>query len=485
MVPNVYTYNSLLFGICKSGWCWKALSLFYCFRKRGFIPNVYSYTSLVMGFGNKGSWKEAYRILEDMRIDGFLPTVVTYTVLINCLCKYGLVDEGLRILKVMGEVGCHPDLITYNVLLGALSFLNRVSDAGQLIWVMEEKGLIPDQYTCCAVAAGLLKNGYVRESQDLLYRAVRGNIMDIVTWNIILCSLCVDNRVMEAISMLSCMIKRGFIPNNMTCNIILKGLCMECIDEALYFFDGVDWGKNGPDLISFNTVLSASCKQGNSPMIWRVLDRMDSEGVKPSVVTMTCLMQYFGEAGKYMECIKLFNYMIRHGYCPTSVTYNILLNNLCKKGFLSDAKRLFNEFKGIETFPDTTSYNILIHAYIKNGDFLLVQCLLFDMYSRGLVPDAITYGYLNYGLGKEKGIDAALDLEEQMVEDGVRPSVSYYNPILAALFRKDRLWDAFLILVKMEIDEVESDGRKRLSKAKKILEIIIKKAHIQSKVEAS
>jgi len=51
---------------------------------------------------------------------------------------------------------------------------------------MEEKGLIPDQYTCCAVAAGLLKIGYVKESQDLLYGVVRGNIMDIVTWNIIL-----------------------------------------------------------------------------------------------------------------------------------------------------------------------------------------------------------------------------------------------------------------------------------------------------------
>ena len=72
-----------------------------------------------------------------------------------------------------------------------------------------------------------------------------------------------------------------------------------------------------------------------------------------------------------------------------------------------------------------------------------------------------------------------------MVENGVRPSVSYYNSTLAALFRKDRLWDAFLISFKMEIKEVESDGRKRLSEAMKVLEIIIKKAHIQSKVEAS
>jgi len=48
---------------------------------------------------------------------------------------------------------------------------------------------------------------------------------------------------------------------------------------------------------------------------------------------------------------------------------------------------------------------------------------------------------------------------------------------LLCLERKDRLWDVFLILVKMEIKEVESDGRKWLSEAMKVLEIIIKNTH--------
>lgn len=493
LVPDLYTCNSLLFGVCRSGWCWQGLSLFYSFRKRGVVPNVYTYTSLVMGFSDKGLWKEAYWILEEMKMDGCLPTVVTYTVLIKSLCKHNLVDEGLRVLKIMREEGCHFDLIPYNVLLHALFLLKRVSDAKHLIRDMEIKGLFPDQYTCCAIAAGLLKNGYVTASHDLLYKAIRGNIMDIVTWNMILRSLCLDNRPREAMTMLSCMIKSGFFPNNLICNIILKGLCMECMDEALYFFNGIHWGKNGPDMISSTIILSEAYKQGNFPMIRKVLCHMDSKGLKPNIASMTCLIQFLGESGKSTECINLLIYMIHVGYSVTAITIagNMLLNRLCKKGLLSDAKRLFNKFKDHGTFPDITSYNILIDAYIRKGNLLLAQCFLFDMYGRGLVPDATTYRSLTYAPFKETTIDV-VGLKEQMAKDGVRPSVSYYNSLLGATLRNGAFWDAYLLLVKMEIQGIESDaisceifdhamspgGRKRFSKAMKVLEIIIREAYI-------
>ncbi|XP_020273174.1 pentatricopeptide repeat-containing protein At1g06580-like isoform X2 [Asparagus officinalis] len=233
LVPDAYTCNSLLFSVCRSNWCWQTLPLFYRFRKSGFVPTEYSYTSLVMGFGKKGLRREIDLIMEEMRRDGCFPTVVTYTVLIKCLCKYKLVDEALRILiKDMSNEGCEPDVVTYNVLFGALISLNRVKDSDRLCLVMEENGIIADQYTYCAIATSLLKNEHVSKSLDLLYQAVRDNVMDIVTWNIILRGLCVENRVRDAIATLSCMIKRGFVPNNVTCNIVLKGICLECIDKS-------------------------------------------------------------------------------------------------------------------------------------------------------------------------------------------------------------------------------------------------------------
>ena len=211
------------------------------------------------------------------------------------------------------------------------------------------------------------------------------------------------------------------------------------------------------------------------------------------VVSMTCLMQYFGKADKMSECFKLFEHMISNGLIPTIFTYNVLLDNLCKKGYLVPAYKIFHDFKGTGKFPDTISYTILIHASARKGDLSKVNHLLIDMYSRGLVPNAITYASIKNVLCKTGKINAALHLENSMVDNGVEPSISYYNTILDSMLRMGRLWDVFLILVKMEIIGIELDvvslkilncamskgGRERFSKAMKVLEILMNRGESQ------
>ncbi|XP_020599888.1 pentatricopeptide repeat-containing protein At1g64580-like [Phalaenopsis equestris] len=496
-VLNVYTYNPILSSLCNSGQTSIALAFFCSLRKRGFLLNVYSYTSLILGFSRKGLWIDAYSVLEFMQCNGCLPTVVTYTVLIKFLCKYNFVEDALRIYGMMDGKGCSPDQITYNVLFHELCTQNRIFEAIKLVEEMSVKGFHPDHFTYCTLATCMLKVGLVRTSQELLLKVLSTDKhVDVITWNVYFHSLCYDNRALEASSLLLRKVGEGFVPTNVTRNTILKGLCLEKkLEEALKFLDHNEWGREGHDVISFNTILFTACNNGHSSMIRRILYRMKSEGIEANVVTLTCLMQYFGKMGNLLSCYDLFIFMINNGYNPTTITYNVLLNMLCKNEMVEEAFQMFLEFKGSRSFPDTTSYNILMHATIDKS--LLVRCLLANMYRWDLLPDGITYTLLSSSLCRRRNIRAALRLEYVMIEHEVRPHVSFYNNIMDVMFREGRLGDVYWLLLKMEFDGIELNeassnildrallkgGRKRFPKAMLVLENLIRKGKILSKFE--
>ncbi|KAL7163021.1 hypothetical protein ACSBR2_039176 [Camellia fascicularis] len=220
-------------------------------------------------------------------------------------------------------------------------------------------------------------------------------------YNIFFNILCHENRSSESLSLLRSMMEIGFRPNNVSYNTILKGFCKENIDEALELFDHIEWGANGPDIVSFNTILSAVRKKGNSPMIRRILYRMEYEGIKLNVVSTTCLIQYFCTVGKIPECLKLLEAMISNGPSPTIVTFNTLMSSLRKNRLLGTALRIFTYLKSTGVLPDMIAYNILIRASIREGNDELMGQLLREMYSRSLKPDAVTFGSFIYGLARK------------------------------------------------------------------------------------
>ncbi|KAH7850611.1 hypothetical protein Vadar_000449 [Vaccinium darrowii] len=181
---------------------------------------------------------------------------------------------------------CDPDLITYNIVLCELSHQSRVAEISELVRVIDQKGLYPDPFSHSALVGGLFKAGEIEMSTKLLLDIIsRGCTVDTVMYNICLNIICHKNKSSDSLFVMRNMIEIGFKSNNVTHNTILKGLCKENIDEALELFDCVEWDVNGPDLVSFNTVLSAAYHQGNSPSVEKILDRMDFEGVRRNAVS--------------------------------------------------------------------------------------------------------------------------------------------------------------------------------------------------------
>lgn len=215
------------------------------------------------------------------------------------------------------------------------------------------------------------------------------------------------------------------------------------------------WPRYGPDLISFNTILSAASKRRDSSMVQKILWRMEYEGIKPDVVTSTCLIQYYCSIGKVADCLKLVESMVINGHQPNTITFNTLLIGLCKNRLLGLAEGIFSRFKQIGVSPDTITYNILIRAFILEDNDLMVYELAKDMHNHKLRPNAGTYGCLVYTLCRRGKIALALHLRDQLRENGIPPDISIYNDIMKAMFMRRMFWEIISLFKDMAIDGCE------------------------------
>ena len=156
------------------------------------------------------------------------------------------------------------------------------------------------------------------------------------------------------------------MPNNVSYNTILKGFCGENkVHEAFELLGYFDWGANGPDVVSLNTILSAACREGNSLMIQRVLCRMRNERVQLNDVSYVSLIQYFARLGKTSKFSKLIDGMMCQELKFNKITFNLLLHKLCHNGLLGMTWKLFEQLRNKGFLLDMVSYNVLIDAFVR------------------------------------------------------------------------------------------------------------------------
>uniref|UniRef100_A0A803KN83 Pentatricopeptide repeat-containing protein n=1 Tax=Chenopodium quinoa TaxID=63459 RepID=A0A803KN83_CHEQI len=206
--PNLVIYNTIIDSLCKDSLLQQAMDLFSAIKTDGIQPNVVTYTSLIRGLYNSGCREEAKAVLTEMLKTNIAPTVVTYSTLVDMFCKDGNVKEAQATLQLMTHKGVTPNIFTYNALLDGYCLRGQMRDAKKLLDIMAQNGCEPD------LAVALL--------EDMEDKGIRP---DIVTYNILMDSLCEAGQLEDAAKFFSDLVLKGLQPSLKTYNILVKGFC--------------------------------------------------------------------------------------------------------------------------------------------------------------------------------------------------------------------------------------------------------------------
>ncbi|KAK9924367.1 hypothetical protein M0R45_032737 [Rubus argutus] len=278
--PSLLTFNTMINILCKKGKVQEAeLILSTIIIQYDMLPDVFTYTSLVLGHCRNGNLKLAFEVYDRMVKAGCDPNSVTYSTLINGLCNEGRVDEALDMLDEMIEKGIEPTVYTYTVPITSLCEANRPLEAIGLFRSMRKTGCYPNIHTYTALISGLSRTGKLKIAIGLYHKLLKdGMVPSTVTFNTIINELIEAGRYDMGLKIIYWMERHDYCisENIRTHNHIIKGLClMGKIHKAMALLSKMLKVGPCPNVITYNTLINGYLNRGNVNNALRLLDLID------------------------------------------------------------------------------------------------------------------------------------------------------------------------------------------------------------------
>ncbi|XP_044502827.1 pentatricopeptide repeat-containing protein At3g61520, mitochondrial-like [Mangifera indica] len=308
VMPNVITLNTLIDGMCKHGRINNAVQFFKDMMKKGLYGNAVTYTTFINAFCNVNNIKEAMEWFHDMCRAGCTVDAVVYYTLISGLCQAGRVNDASVVLSKLKEAGFRPDTVCYNVLIGAFCKKKMLDKAYEMLAEMEAAGIRPDCVTYNTLISYLSKDGNFLAARQLMKRMLDdGLVPTVVTYGALIHAYCLHGMVDEALKIFRDMNSASNVaPNTVICNILVDSLCKNNqVDVALSLMDNMKVKEVKPNTATFNAMFKGLREKNMLDEALKLMDEMVEHACHPNYISMEILTEWLSAAGE-LEKLRKF-----------------------------------------------------------------------------------------------------------------------------------------------------------------------------------
>ncbi|KAL8496731.1 hypothetical protein ACS0TY_020415 [Phlomoides rotata] len=180
-----------------------------------------------------------------------------------------------------------------------------------------------------------------------------------------------------------------------------------------------------PSLKSYNILFAALLSRGKNSYINHMymetirclFKQMVDDGVEPDIFCLNCMIKGYVLSLHINDALRIFHQMDTVYSCqPNSFSYDYLIHGLCAQGRTKNARELFDRMKKSGFVPSSKSYNSLVNSLALEGEVDEAVQFLWEMAENQRLADFITYRTVLDEISRQKGIKAALKLNEQFRE---------------------------------------------------------------------
>nr|GLL36202.1 pentatricopeptide repeat-containing protein At1g63330-like [Ipomoea trifida] len=430
--PNLYVYNVMILGFCKSGCLQIGESLLHLMRKFGCEPDAITYNILINAYCMKGWTSDALNWVHLMIEHGCNPSSITFGTIVSALCKEGNIIEARKIFDGMQEIGVSANTEIYNALMDGYVKAREIDQANALFEEMIKKGVVPDGITVNTLVAGYYK--YRREEHA--------------------------DRLLKDLTMME------LIPDCSLTDVYIAGLCWaERLDEAVELLHTMLEKGIPLSVIAFNSIIAAYSRVGLEDNAFEIYNIMVKFGQTPSASTCASLLMCLCTTGRLHEAKELMTKMIAMDFPISRISFTVLLDGYFKKGDTTGAQILWEEMARIVSKlfasgwePDITTYNIRLHGFCTSRKINRAVMMLDELISAGLVPNTVTYNTMMSGACNDI-LDRAMILAAKLVKMAFIPNIVTANLLLSQLCKQGLpqralMWGQKLSQIGIEFDEI-------------------------------
>ncbi|PHT59433.1 hypothetical protein CQW23_01796 [Capsicum baccatum] len=341
--PNVITYTTILNAFADQGNLGLSFAMLSKMFVRGCSPNIHSFTCLTKGNSLMGRWYEALDVWDGMIKEGTLPNVVAYNTLLHGLCLAGNMNMAVSVCCAMERSDCHPNSTTYSTLIDGFAKSGNVGKASEIWNRMINLGCRPNVVVYTCMVDVLCRNCMFEQAYCLIDNMVIENCPpNTITFNTFIKGLCCSGRIEWAVMLYNQMERFGCSGNTTTYNELLDGL-FKCNNltvalqlETVKLVAKMLVRGITPDVLTFNILMDAYCKDGKVESAKQLLNAMNQLGLRPCFISYTCLIGGLCNWISLEAAICCLQRMITDGVPPKISTWNVVVRHLlCKMGYTS------------------------------------------------------------------------------------------------------------------------------------------------------
>ncbi|KAF3456640.1 hypothetical protein FNV43_RR01294 [Rhamnella rubrinervis] len=228
------------------------------------------------------------------------------------------------------------------------------------------------------------------------------------------------------------------------------------LDEALGFFNSLIHTRPMPSIWAFSQLIGPLSKLNDySTAISMFKEMMRCVDFCPDVCTMAIVINCYCRLNKVDLGFSVLAIILKHGLQTDAIAFNTLLHGLCRQSeSMDDAVELFEGIVGRGDPCDQITYATIIGGWkIKPSvdcfnPFIDTLCkerhvdkaleLFQDMVNQDVQPDVVTYTALFHGLCKSGRVEEAKKFLNDMTDCGISPDVYTYNTLIDSLCKEDK-----------------------------------------------
>lgn len=318
-------------------------------QRRGLIPNIYTYNTMMGVYKAAKDSGKAMSLLREMQQQEVEPDVNTYNTLISLLASNSDYDKARSLYNDMEQRSIQPNQYTFSTLLkiAANTHDERLgNNVLEFICNNEAKRSETDITTFNSMLLFLSELPGSFDKLFELYSTAKSNFphlqFDLITYN----------------TMLDACLKQ---------NLPSKGVnIMDDLSQA-----GLK-----PDVVTYGIMIDAQARSNNIDEAMTLYSEMSERGIRANERVLSSLVNAAAKGddrqiADVVNTIETTSY--RESIRPDRLAFNALLNALTIKGKVKEAQHLFDTvFHEKNTsrlhHPDTATYTSLITAYTKSGD---------------------------------------------------------------------------------------------------------------------
>lgn len=402
---DIVMWNALITAAVRHNLCSEAAQMFYSMMNEGMIPNIVTYVTMIPACiccpSSIGKSMHT-RIISS----GFEDYIVVATALMNMYGKLGSLDTAILLFNNMKE----RNVVSWNTMIVLHAERGDMEGALQFLDNQQHQGVWANDVT------------YVSSLEALS-----------------------GKEALRAKRLHCCIIQSDYGTNVAVATALANTYC-----RLGNFKDGHKVFKKMAkrNLISWNTMLSASCLYGRGMQGFRFFKQMQREGIVPDQLTYISILSICANQLVLLTLGKALHHSIMHSGCePSAIVAASLLDMYGKCGSLEDARNIFDRMSK----QSVVVWNAMISSYAQHGRIEDAFTMVDAMRQVDITPNNVTFLSLLAGCSHTGMLVEACSNARLMNICGIKARCEQFRCLIDLLGRAGRVEEAEVALYKMPL----------------------------------